>query len=196
MKFSFVAALMAVLVFSSTSSADARTHRHRHHSHHYKVLHKRIAAPSYRAASDLTCDNNGRCVSYVPAETMEVRSKASGRYRGARISDRVSIPTPAGSRRVNLSCGERLALYWGLGGGLDATWEWPNRFERAFAPGPRVAVVVPGHVYGITGGGPGAWRVVSFNGDGHHGNVAFTIDRLNGTLVDTTRPKRSRTASR
>jgi hypothetical protein len=111
-----------------------------------------------------------------------------GRYRGAEVWDRVSIPTPAGTWRIARSCAQRLAAYWGLKGNLDSTGVWPRKFARASAPGPRVAVVVPGHVYGIVGGSPGAWRVVSFNGDGNHGNVEFTISKLRGILVDTTRP--------
>lgn len=105
------------------------------------------------------------------------------------VWDRITIPTPAGTWRVARSCGQRLAAFWGLGGGLDSTGTWPRRFERASGPGPRVAIYRPGHVMGIVGGSPGAWRVVSFNGDGYHGNVEFTTSRLGGVLLDTTRPR-------
>lgn len=124
----------------------------------------------------------------MPRGARTARGEAhQGRY-GA-IWDRISVPTPAGTWRAARSCGQRLAAFWGLGGGLDSTSTWPRRFERASAPGPRVAVYRPGHVMGVVGGSPGAWRVVSFNGDGHHGNVEFTTSRLGGLLLDTTRQR-------
>lgn len=107
--------------------------------------------------------------------------------RGREVWDRISIPTPAGTWRVARSCGERLAKYWDLGPGLDATVTWLRAFPRASQPAPRVAVYTPGHIMGVVGGREGAWRVVSFNGDGRHGNVEFTISSLRGyTLLDTT----------
>jgi len=111
----------------------------------------------------------------------------SRHYRGRAIWDRISIPTPSGTWRVAKSCGQRLSAYWGLGSGLDSTRAWLGTFARAATPGPRVALYTPGHVMGVVGGREGAWRVVSFNGDGRHGNVEFTINSLRGyTLLDTT----------
>jgi hypothetical protein len=117
----------------------------------------------------------------------EAANTKTRNYRGRQVWDRISIPTPAGTWRVAKSCGQRLSAYWNLGSGLDATSTWPAVFPRVLQPGLRVAVYTPGHIMGVIGGQEGAWRLVSFNGDGHHGNVAFTMASLRGfTLLDTT----------
>jgi hypothetical protein len=137
-------------------------------------------------------DNNGRTTCNHVAQPAYNRTNAregSFSYRGMQVSNRISIPTPAGTWRIARSCGHRLKAYWNLIGDLDLASNWARKFERTNSPGPRVAVVTSGHVMGVIGGGPGAWRVVSFNGDGHHGNVEFTVNRLSGTLVDTNRPR-------
>jgi len=179
--------LVAVAIALACVTATPATARH------HKAKHHQVQSHLIEFCGDRYCGPQA-----VSREvTRRDASGNSGRYRGYRIWDRVPIPTPAGTWRVVKSCGQRLAAYWNLGPGLDGTWDWPRRFERASAPGPRVAVVMPGHVMGIVGGQEGAWRVVSFNGTKHHGNVEFTISKLPGILVDTTRPKHgSRMASR
>jgi hypothetical protein len=93
-----------------------------------------------------------------------------------------SIPNPEGTWRVKESCAQRLAAYWGLGSGLDKVSTWPDRFERVSGPSPGIAAVRRDrhHVLGIVGGAPGAWEVVDFNSDGHHGNLAYVTAAFPG----------------
>lgn len=184
-------AAIAVAIVAFTTQADARPKQHVYHRQH--VAHPATAAQP-RAILDVAA-----LPAYSSQETRP-RPLPMGRrhiatpvgpdvahYRGRTIWDRVSIPTPAGTWRIARSCGQRLSAFWNLGPGLDATSTWPGTFARTSSPRPRVAIYTPGHIMGIVGGQEGAWRVVSFNGDGRHGNVEFTINSLHGyTLLDTT----------
>lgn len=110
--------------------------------------------------------------------------------RGGR-SDVRFIPNPPGTWRVYVSCAHRLAAYWNLGPGLDAVSTWPRRFAQVSGPAIGIAVVRPGHIMGIIGGGPGAWRVADFN-SGYHLNREYTVASFgNVTFVD---PRSRKTA--
>lgn len=102
-------------------------------------------------------------------------------------SDVRLIPNPRGCPRTRLSCACRLAAYWGLGSGLDATVTWLHRFARVSTPGPRVAAYRPGHIFGIEGAEGDGYRVVDFNSGGHRNRTyvmsARQLSRF--TLLDT-----------
>lgn len=149
-----------------------------------------LAQPRHRAAQPghagvIECTREGCFPRSGRPEVARTRGNQPRPTAGG-IWDMKFIPNPPGTWRIALSCAHRLAAYWGLGSGLDSVAAWPKRFPRASGPAPGVAAVRPGHIVGIVGGGPGAWRVVDFNSGGHL-NREYTTDRIYGTLVDTNR---------
>lgn len=201
---------MTTAITASTSDADARARRSHHYAARYHGVPQRTFANVF---APVTFGNDGIVVFAHAAPTRQARADRAVRQvglwqaapvgprhhyshggRARPVSEATYIPNPSGCRRTNLSCACRLAAYWGLGRGLDATETWPHRFARASGPGPRVAVLYPGHIMGIDGGVPGAWRIVNFN-SGHHLNRSYTVSGFPpGThFLDTTS---RRTASR
>ncbi len=185
-----MAALIAAFVFVAVNtSAEAKK---RHHT-------PRQASIGW---SGCTYDNTGRTICGTAIETRPMGRRPSipsGGYETAQVTRNgvvragiVFIPNPPGTWRIVKSCAHRLAAYWGLGGGLDAVSTWPRVFARAHGPGVGIAVVRPGHIMGIIGGGPGAWRVADFN-SGQHLNREYTVSDFGRvTFVDP----RIRVASR
>lgn len=133
------------------------------------------ARPRHVSKGIIVCTQQG-CSGRAAPGTTHVR-------RGRRVEreDVVFIPNPPGTWRIAQSCAHRLAAYWGLGGGLDAVSTWPRVFARVSGPGVGIAAVRrdQGHVMGIIGGGPGAWRVADFNSGGHK-NREYTISDFRG----------------
>lgn len=107
--------------------------------------------------------------------------------RSVTRSDVETIPNPPGCSRTRNSCACRLAAAWGLGGGLDATKTWLQRFARASGPGARVAAYRPGHIFGIVGAEGDGYRVVDYN-SGRHRNHTYVLSEAQlrrYTLLDT-----------
>lgn len=178
MKIKFMAALIAVatIVAVSTPSEARQNHRHRATAARPRAVLDVAAIPAYgpQASAPQPLPMGKRMIA-------PVRS-----YDFATIR---LLPNPSGCRRIQLSCACRLAAYWGLGGGLDAVSTWPKRFRRVSGPAIGVAVVRPGHIMGIIGGGPGAWRVADFN-SGRHLNREYTTSGFGRVIfVDPHSPR-------
>ena len=165
-----VMAAIAVALFAFTSTANARSHHHyRHHAAHHKVLHKRFAAPAYRA-NELTCNNDGRCVSVAyDANANESRQAVPGRagyyYEGRIVSHPAGCPGSA-----FCGCGASVRLFGHPVRDLYLASNW-FRFPRA-APAPGMVAVRNHHVFVIEAvNGDGTVVAYDANSGGHQTRV-------------------------
>ena len=184
------AILTALLVLVISSPAFARHHHSVHLRHHQQEYIAQLSVGGPFADSDVRYgaiptiverlkDRKRHHMPNLDANGNRATAVASGEgyYRShAGRSDVKYIPNPPGTWRVVRSCAHRLAAYWGLGRGLDAVSTWAHKFPRTAGPCVGCAAIRSdqGHVMGIIGGGPGAWRVADFN-SGEHLNREYTV---------------------
>ena len=156
--------IVAIFVALLTVASTAEARHYRHHSHHIKVQHRHIAAGS-RATTDLTCDNNGRCVSFAAdANSNDVMPAAP---RGYYYDGRMIGSRPAGCPHAFCGCEASLYLFGRIIPELNLAANWPRKFPRV-SPAPGMAAARSHHVVVLISHVEGSnWLVHDGNGGGH-----------------------------